>query len=126
MLRELTSQSYNAGHLLEAALAHRNHFKNDDLLEPMLKYVKLIYSVFGSEPGQLHGYPGHPEIEQALLRLYRYNGDEEHLRLARYFINERGNPKGVEGQHFYDVESKRRGDVLGQRPATFCRPDPLR
>ncbi|CAK7226823.1 hypothetical protein SEUCBS140593_006373 [Sporothrix eucalyptigena] len=109
---------YNAGHLIEAALAHRNYYHNDLLLEPVLKYVKLIHETFGPEDHKRHGYPGHPEIELALLRLYEATGNQETYALASYFIEERGNPKGQDGKHYYDVEATERGE----RP--WMRPDP--
>ncbi|KAL9618224.1 MAG: hypothetical protein Q9160_007058 [Pyrenula sp. 1 TL-2023] len=117
---------YNAGHLIEAALAHQQHFKNHDLLGPLLKYVELLCRVFGGEPGQLRGYPGHPEIELALLRIYKVSGDERHAKLARFFLDERGNPSGFDGQHYYAAESKRRGDVNGQMPVHYPYRDPYR
>ncbi|KAG4216662.1 hypothetical protein PC116_g34857, partial [Phytophthora cactorum] len=38
---------YCAGHLIEAALAHSNYYKNNLLIEPLEKYVKLISTVIG-------------------------------------------------------------------------------
>ena len=40
--------------------------------------------------GKMRGYPGHEEIELALIRLYRITGDERQLALAEYFVEERG------------------------------------
>ncbi|OQV07724.1 hypothetical protein CLAIMM_12119 [Cladophialophora immunda] len=99
---------YNAGHLIEAALAHHDLYKNTDLLEPILKYVDLLYRTFGPGEGQIHGYPGHPEIELALLRLYHRTRDCRHLELARYFLTERGTSR--DGRHYYEVEAKQRGE----------------
>lgn len=110
---------YNAGHLIEAALAHAKHYKNDLFLGPMLKYVKLIRSVFGPEEGRRHGYPGHPEIELALLRLHAVTGDQDAYELGRYFIEERGNPKGQDGKHYYDWEAEERGDSPWKRPNCY-------
>jgi DUF1680 family protein len=89
------------------------------LLEPLVKYVDLLCETFGSGPAQKHGYPGHPEIELALLRLYERTGDKKHLSLARYFIEERGNPTGQYGRHFYDAEAEARGEGENQRPVYF-------
>ena len=109
---------YNAGHLIEAALAHNALYHNDDLLGPMIKYVALLSRVFGPKSDQKHGYPGHPEIELALLRLYRRTQDPSHLALARYFLTERGNPRGVNGNtHYYDAEVVARGDDPDKHPA---------
>ena len=107
---------YNCGHLIEAALAHRAYYKNDDLLGPILKYVSLIARTFGPEPGKLHGYPGHPEIEMALLRLYTQTGNQDAYKLARYFVQERGNPTGQEGRHFFEWEAEQRGESPWMRP----------
>ena len=104
--------------MIEAAIAHHQYFKNDQLLEPILKYVDLLYDTFG--PGdKLHGYPGHPEIELALLRLHEVTGNPKHLALGRYFIDERGNPNGVDGKHFYDWEAEQRGERPYERPTYF-------
>ena len=81
---------YCAGHLLEAALAHFRATGKRTLLEALLRYVGHIDSVFGREPGKKRGYCGHEEIELALLKLYRLTGDAAHLRLAQYFLEERG------------------------------------
>ncbi|OJJ45307.1 hypothetical protein ASPZODRAFT_152981 [Penicilliopsis zonata CBS 506.65] len=107
---------YNAGHLLEAALIHHQHYQNDLLLSPMLKYVDLLCETFGPGPDQIHGYPGHPEIELALLRLYERTGHKNALKLAQFFITERGNPNGPQGQHFYLTEAEQRGEHPAERP----------
>ena len=101
---------YNAGHLIEAALAHNDLYKNNDLLGPLLKYVDLLHRTFGPGETQIHGYPGHPEIELALLRLYHRTQNPKHLDLARFFLTERGNSTGVNGRHYYVVEAEERGD----------------
>ncbi|KAH7026431.1 uncharacterized protein B0I36DRAFT_414872 [Microdochium trichocladiopsis] len=110
---------YNAGHLVEAALAHSKYYKNDLLLEPIIRYVKLIRSVFGPEEGRRHGYPGHPETELALLRLHAVTGNQDAYELGRYFIEERGNPTGQHGQHYYDWEAEERGDSPWKRPNSY-------
>ncbi|KAI6840481.1 glycoside hydrolase family 127 protein [Hortaea werneckii] len=114
---------YNAGHLIEAALAHEDVYGNQQLLEPMLKYVDLLCATFGPSENQVHGYPGHPEIELALLRLYEHTKDLKHLDLARFFITERGNPNGANGCHFYYDEARRRGDDPHTQPAYYPRPN---
>ena len=82
----------------------------------MQKYAELLCKLFGSGTTQLHGYPGHPEIELALLRLYERTDVTAYLELARYFLTERGNPTGCQGRHFYDVELERRGADVMKRP----------
>ncbi|KAJ8130593.1 hypothetical protein O1611_g3034 [Lasiodiplodia mahajangana] len=110
---------YNAGHLIEAALAHSNYYKNDLLIEVIHKYVKLIRSVFGPGDDQRHGYPGHPEIELALARFYCATGNQDAYDLAQYFIEERGNPTGQEGKMYYEWEREKRGDNPWKRPDCY-------
>lgn len=111
---------YNAGHLIEAALAHHRCFKDFEMLSPILKYVDLLATTFGDQEGQIPGYPGHPEIELALLRLYKVSEDPKHLQLAQFFIEERGNPRGGKKQrHYYDVEAEARGESKHDLPMYF-------
>ncbi|RYP60198.1 hypothetical protein DL769_008222 [Monosporascus sp. CRB-8-3] len=110
---------YNAGHLIEAALAHSKYYKTDFLIEVVEKYVRYIRSIIGPEKGRLHAYPGHPEMELALLRLHAATGSADALELARYFVEERGNPAGQDGEHFYDWEARRRGDSPWKRPDAY-------
>lgn len=88
-------------------------------MEPVLRYVDLLCETFGCRAGQLPGYPGHPEIELALLRLYSRTADPKHLELARFFLTERGNHKGLEGRHYFDVEAERRSDDPNKRPSFY-------
>lgn len=85
----------------------------------MLKYVELINEKFGPGPEQLHGYPGHPEMELALLRLHARTGNRHAYELAKFFITERGNPHGVQGKHFYLNEAQKRGEKPSDRPDSW-------
>lgn len=80
---------YCAGHLIEAAIACDKIGKHD-LLECMDKYIDYIHRVFVVKKSAAFTTPGHEEIELALLRLYRHKRDEKYLKLAQFFINERG------------------------------------
>nr|POF14039.1 non-reducing end beta-l-arabinofuranosidase [Quercus suber] len=113
------ADGYNAGHLIEAALAHNDLYNNDMLLRPILKYVDLLCTTFGPDTNQTPGYPGHPEIELSLLRLYERTGHAKHFELARFFITERGNPTGYQGKHYFDVEAEMRREHPSQRPAFY-------
>ncbi len=94
-------------------------YGNDLLLEPILIYVHLLRKAFGPGQEQKHGYPGHPEIELALLRLFERTKAPKHLELARYFLEERGNPVGQDGRHYYDVEAEARGERENEMPAAY-------
>jgi DUF1680 family protein len=85
----------------------------------MLKYVSLIHKTFGRGEGQVRGYPGHPEIELALLRLYKATGYQDAYDLALFFLEERGNWTGQDGKHYYTWERERRGESSWQRPNCY-------
>ena len=96
---------YCAGHFIEAAVAYYEATGKDKLLNVVCKLADHIDSVFGPEPGKKKGYPGHEEIELALLRLYRVARDKRYLNLARYFVEERG-----QKPHYFEIEAKQRGE----------------
>src|SRR5215831_19761578 len=75
---------YCAGHLIEAGVAHFQATRRRTLLEVVCRYADHIASVFGTAPGQKRGYCGHPEVELALVRLFRATGEQRYLELSRY------------------------------------------
>lgn len=81
---------YSAGHLIEAAVAYYNATGKDALLNIAKRYVDLICEVFGPDENQCKGYSGHPEIELALVKLYKTTREQRYLELAKHFINQRG------------------------------------
>ena len=101
---------YCAGHMLEAAVAYAQATGKTKLLEIMQKFVAHIDDTFGPEPQKLHGYPGHEEIELALCKLYEMTGDEKALKLAKYFIDERGQ----EPNYFVEEARKLRRETVGE------------
>ena len=87
---------YCAGHLIEAAVAHYQATGKTNLLTVATKLADHIDSVFGPEPKRL-GYPGHPEIELALVKLWRATGEPRYFALAKFFVENRG-------RHFFAQE----------------------
>ena len=55
-----------------------------------MRFADLIDQVFGAQNGKCHGYPGHQEIELALVKLYHVTQQQRYLSLAQYFISQRG------------------------------------
>jgi uncharacterized protein len=109
---------YGGGHLIEAAVTRhiaKAYPKDDKFLEAMVKYVRLVQKVFGDGPGHLRDYPGHQEIELALMRLYEVTNDQSLVELAKYFIEERGRTDPPRQAHAWDIAAKKRGDD----PETF-------
>ncbi len=81
---------YCAGHMIEAAVAYYEATDKRELLDVVCRFADYIDTVFGSEPGKLRGYDGHQEIELALVKLYKTTGEKRYLKLAQFFIDERG------------------------------------
>jgi DUF1680 family protein len=99
---------YCAGHLIEAAVAYFEATGKRELVDIISRTVAHIASVIGKDDGRKPGYPGHQEIELALVKLHRVTGDPAHLALARYFIDERGTePK------YFITEAAARGEAPG-------------
>ena len=86
---------YCAGHLMEAAVAHFQATGRRTLLDVLTRYADHIDSVFGDASGKRYGTPGHEEIELALVKLYHVTGEERALRLAEFFLNQRGQQPSV-------------------------------
>ena len=98
--------SYTAGHMIEAAVTHYQVPGKTGFFETITRLANHIVSNFGTEINKRKGYPGHPEIEFALLKLYRVSQDRRYLRLAEFFINQRG-----EKPWYFDLEAKKRNEI---------------
>ena len=98
-------EMYNAGHLIEGAVAYFQATGQRKMLDVLTRFAAHIDATFGSEDGKLRGYPGHPELEMALVKLYRETGEERWMDLAAYFVNERG-----QEPHYFDLEAAKRGE----------------
>jgi DUF1680 family protein len=90
---------YCVGHLVQAGIAMSRATGDDTLLHVAERAVVCANDVFGE--GRRVGVPGHPEIETALVELYRHTGDLAHLQLAQFFIDHRGHGLIRPGR-FYD------------------------
>ncbi|WP_208589775.1 glycoside hydrolase family 127 protein [Gracilibacillus suaedae] len=98
---------YCIGHLIEAAVAYYEATGKDQIIQIVNKAIEHITEVIGEDDGKLAGYPGHPEIELALMKLYRITGKEAYINLCKFFIEERGRRTP---HHFFDEETKNRGE----------------
>jgi len=85
---------YNAGHMYEAAVAHYQATGKRNFLDIALKSTDFIDKTFGPGKDQLKLVPGHEEIEIGLVKLFRATGKMKYLKLAKFFIDERGNAAG--------------------------------
>ena len=79
---------YNSGHLFEAAAAHFRATGKTNFLDIATKNADLLLRVFGE--GKNPDVPGHQIVETGLIKLYEVTKKEEYLKLARHFLDFRG------------------------------------
>jgi uncharacterized protein len=77
---------YCAGHLIQAAVAAARSGVGAEVVTVARRFADLIVERFGG----IDGVDGHPEIETALVELYRVTGHEPYLLQAKRFIDLRG------------------------------------
>ncbi len=107
---------YCAGHLIQAAVAVQRAGGDPALFAVARRVADLVVDSFGTEQGRIDGICGHPEIETALVELYRETGDERYLARATYFIDRHGHgllPEGRFGrQYWQDHTPVREADAV--------------
>ena len=81
-------EDYNAGHMIEAAVAFYDATGKRKFLEVVIKWANYFDSIFG--PGKRDWVTGHQELELALVKLYRVTADKKYLNLADWLLSERG------------------------------------
>ncbi len=79
---------YCAGHLFQAAVAHRRATGDNRFLGIARRFADYLVGLFGL--GKRPGTPGHPEVEMALVELYRETGERPYRDLAQFFLDQRG------------------------------------
>lgn len=85
-------EDYCAGHLIEAAVAYYNTTGKRKLLDVAIRFADHIDSTF-----RVKNRPwvsGHQEIELALMRLYHLTNQDRYLKLADWFLAQRGHGYG--------------------------------
>lgn len=97
---------YCLGHMVEAAVAYYYATGKDTFLNVAIGYANCVYDCLGTEEGKIPGYPGHEVAEMALVSLYGITKDERHLKLAKYFIDQRG-----QAPLFFDEEGKKNNNT---------------
>ncbi|WP_207798329.1 glycoside hydrolase family 127 protein [Klenkia marina] len=105
---------YCLGHLFQAGVARARTAGPDELLEVCTRAADLVCEVFG--PQGIPSVCGHPEIEPALVELYRVTGQRRYLEQARLFLERRGHQVLAEVEfgraYFQDDVPIREADVL--------------
>ncbi|AQG80960.1 glycoside hydrolase family 127 protein [Spirosoma montaniterrae] len=85
-------EDYCAGHLMEAAVAYADATGKRKLLTVATRFADHIDSTF-----RLANRPwvsGHQEIELALVKLYHATRNDRYLKLANWFLEQRGKGYG--------------------------------
>ncbi len=78
---------YNIGHMLQAAIACYRATGDRKLLDAGIRFVNdFLIPNFGPGRDKKPILSGHPEIELALIELYRITGDKRQLDLAGYIL----------------------------------------
>ena len=85
---QCSHELYNSGHMFEAAAAHYRATGKKNFLDIATKNADLLVKVFGE--GKNPGVPGHQIVETGLIKLYQVTGKEEYLKLAKHFLDFRG------------------------------------
>jgi DUF1680 family protein len=79
---------YCIGHLIQAAIAWQRALGDERLLGVAMRAADSVDRELG--PDGRPGIDGHPEIEMALVELYRTTGQRRYLELAARMIEARG------------------------------------
>ena len=116
---QIEHELYSLGHLIEAIIAYYQLTNMKEFLEIGTKAADLLVRRFKeAKPIET---PGHPEIEIALLRLYRITDNKEYLKLAEKFLEKRGRSSlyGLKLVKQFLSENKRSKEVKEQRENYF-------
>jgi len=105
---------YCYGHLIQAGVARLRSQGEDDLVLVTRRAADHICNEFGRTGRQ--SICGHPEIETALVELYRGTGQERYLAQARAFVERRGSgllaPSRFGPEYFCDHVPVREANVF--------------
>ncbi|TDW23588.1 hypothetical protein EV650_2442 [Kribbella kalugense] len=82
---------YNLGHLIQAAIAANRRLSDGRLLTIATRFADLVVRRFGVDGEEV--VDGHPEVEMALVELYRETGNADYLTQAQLFVDRRGQGK---------------------------------
>ncbi len=90
--QEVGHELYCMGHFLQAAIAYYRATGDPTLLNTGIRFVdNFLLPNYGPGEKQTPIVSGHPEIEMALVELYRTTGKRQYLDLAGYIL--RGDPR---------------------------------
>jgi DUF1680 family protein len=91
-------EMYCMGHLIQAGVAHKRTTGSDELLAIARAAADCILRDFGDQ--RRKDTDGHPEVEMALVELYRETAHRPYLDLARQLVDARGHGVLEASGHF--------------------------
>jgi DUF1680 family protein len=99
----MSHELYCMGHLIQAGVAHKRSTGSDELFDIARRAADCAVRDIGDQ--RRKDTDGHPEIEMALVELYRETGNAAYLNLAKQLIDVRGHgvldPKGHFDSRYY-------------------------
>ncbi|TFH35237.1 MAG: glycoside hydrolase family 127 protein, partial [Bacteroidia bacterium] len=99
----LNGEMYRAGHFMEAAVVYYTATGNRKIIDAAIKMADDIDAHFGQ--GKRLDISQHEEIKIGLLKLYAFTSDEKYMKLAKFFMDERGhshNGRDLYGEYAQD------------------------
>ena len=78
-------EDYCLGHLIQAGIAYYRATGSRKLLDVAIRFADYVVQNFGS--GKRPFVTGHPELEMALVELYRTTGQTAYLDFVRYLLS---------------------------------------
>src|SRR5437763_69626 len=81
-------EMYCLGHMLQGAIAYYRATGDSTLMDAGARMVdNFVLPNYGPGPNQKPIISGHPEIEMALIELYRTTGKKQYVELAGYILH---------------------------------------
>ncbi|MFI1995598.1 glycoside hydrolase family 127 protein [Actinoplanes sp. NPDC020271] len=111
-------EMYTAGHLIQAAVAAARSAPADAAAQQVVQVARKFADLLVRRYADSAEVDGHPEVETALVELYRVTGHRPYLDLAARFVDNRGHGVLGEGRfgspYFQDHEPLRQAtEVTG-------------
>ncbi|NLR91551.1 MULTISPECIES: glycoside hydrolase family 127 protein [Flammeovirga] len=107
-------EMYNSGHLLTSACIHYRVTGQDNFLNVAKKHADYLYATFGSNEERLARFGFNQTQIMGLVEMYRTTSNENYLKLAEQFINNRGKYPVVETN---ETKGYPIGDMVQERVA---------
>ncbi|HUK47418.1 MAG TPA: beta-L-arabinofuranosidase domain-containing protein [Terriglobales bacterium] len=86
--QEVGHEMYCLGHMIQGAIAFYRATGDTRLLDAGMRMVdNFVLPNYGPGPNQKPIISGHPEIEMALIELYRTTGKRQYVELAGYILH---------------------------------------